>query len=48
MEISHGCPLGATKTTFQHLCQWMDEQKYYWQNGRQWLTVAASIFTEKY
>ena len=38
----------ATKTTLQHLCQWMDEQKCYWQSGRQRLTVAASVFTEKH
>ena len=44
----HGCPLGATKTTFQHLCQWMEEQKCCWQSGRQRLTVAASVFTEKH
>ena len=48
MEISHGCPIGATKATLQHLCQWMDEQKCYWQSGRQRLTVAASVFTEKH
>ena len=38
----------VTKTKFQHLCQWMDEQKCYWQSGRQRLTVAASVFTEKH
>ena len=40
-------PLGATKTTLQHLWQWVEEQKCHRQKGREWLAVAASVFTEK-
>jgi len=47
MQSGHGQPILSDRE-IQHLCQWMEEQKCYWQSGRQRLTVAASVFTEKH